>query len=110
MQASNHIAMNRTFSLAVIGGSHIRDAVYWEQLARVASLKAAASEDSDLRIRLREAAIKHERRAREMRQSDASTPPFMVTDSGGSERRPYYRKRAYQKISRSGLLAPYHRF
>ncbi|MBB6426775.1 hypothetical protein [Sphingopyxis sp. JAI128] len=46
----------------------IRDAVYYEQLARVARLKASASEDPFLALRLREAAIKHERTARRMRR------------------------------------------
>jgi hypothetical protein len=46
----------------------IRDATYNEQMARVARLKAAASEDKDLSLRLREAAIKNERKARQLRR------------------------------------------
>jgi hypothetical protein len=46
-----------------------RDAIYYEQLARVARLKAAAAKDPDLSLRLREAAIKHERKARQLRRS-----------------------------------------
>lgn len=47
----------------------IRDAIYFEQLARVARLKADASGDPDLTRRLREEAIKHERKARQMRRA-----------------------------------------
>lgn len=46
----------------------IRDAIYYEQLARVARLKADAAGDADLARRLREAAIKHERNARKLRR------------------------------------------
>lgn len=46
----------------------IRDAIYYEQLARVARLKANASDDPFLSLRLREAAIRHERTARRMRR------------------------------------------
>lgn len=46
----------------------IRDAIYYEQLARVARMKAAATDDPDLSLRLREAAIKHERKARQLRR------------------------------------------
>lgn len=49
----------------------IRDAIYYEQLARMARLKAAASEDGDVARRLREAAIKYERQARRLRREDA---------------------------------------
>jgi hypothetical protein len=45
-----------------------RDAIYYEQLARAARLKAAASTDPDVALRLREAAIKHERKARQLRR------------------------------------------
>jgi hypothetical protein len=45
----------------------LRDSVYFQQLARVARLKAAGIEDPDLALRLREAAIKHERMARRLR-------------------------------------------
>lgn len=47
----------------------IRDAIYHEQLARVARLKADASDDADVARHLREAAIKHERKARQLRRS-----------------------------------------
>jgi hypothetical protein len=46
----------------------IRDSIYYEQLARVARLKADASGDADVARRLREAAIKHERSARKLRR------------------------------------------
>jgi hypothetical protein len=46
----------------------IRDAIYYEQLARVARMKANASDDPFLSLRLREAAIRHERTARRMRR------------------------------------------
>jgi hypothetical protein len=49
----------------------IRDATYFEQLARVARLKAKDSPDKDLALRLREAAIKNERKARQMRRLTA---------------------------------------
>lgn len=49
----------------------IRDAIYFEQLARVARLKAAESADADVARRLREAAIKYERRARRLRRTEA---------------------------------------
>lgn len=50
------------------GMEEIRDAIYYEQLARVARLKADAAGDADLARRLREAAIKHERNARKLRR------------------------------------------
>lgn len=46
----------------------IRDAIYHEQLARVARTKADSSQDPFLARRLREAAILHERTARKMRR------------------------------------------
>jgi hypothetical protein len=46
----------------------IRDAIYYEQMARVARLKAAASADKDISLRLREAAIRNERKARQLRR------------------------------------------
>ncbi len=49
----------------------IRDSIYYEQLARVARLKADTSDDPHLALRLREAAIKHERMARRLRRTDA---------------------------------------
>ena len=42
------------------------DAIYHEQLARVARLKADSTEDADLARRLREAAVRHERKARRL--------------------------------------------
>jgi hypothetical protein len=47
----------------------LRDAIYYEQLARVARQKAAAASDPDVALRLREAAIKHERKARQLRRN-----------------------------------------
>jgi hypothetical protein len=43
-----------------------RDAIYYMQLARVARLKADATEDADLARRLREAAVRNERKARQL--------------------------------------------
>jgi len=47
----------------------LKDAIYYEQLARVARLKADASDDPDFARRLREAAVKHERTARQLRRA-----------------------------------------
>jgi hypothetical protein len=47
----------------------IKDAIYHEQLARAARLKADAANDADVARRLREAAGTHERQARRMRRS-----------------------------------------
>ncbi len=44
-----------------------RDDIYYLQLARVARLKADATDDPDVARRLREAAIKHERMARRLK-------------------------------------------
>ncbi len=44
----------------------VYDAIYYAQLARVARLKANATDDADLARRLREAAIRHERKARKL--------------------------------------------
>jgi len=49
----------------------IRDVSTHKELARVARAKADASEDPDLARRLREAAIKHERMARQLRRNGA---------------------------------------
>lgn len=46
--------------------NELRDAIYYLQLARVARLKADATEDADLARRLREAAVRHERKARQL--------------------------------------------
>ncbi len=43
-----------------------RDAIYYAQLARVARRQADASEDPDVARRLKEAAIKYERKARQL--------------------------------------------
>jgi len=43
-----------------------RDAIYYQQLARVARLRADSCGDSDVARRLREAAIVHERTARRL--------------------------------------------
>ncbi|MBO9576677.1 MAG: hypothetical protein J7494_13155 [Sphingobium sp.] len=47
----------------------LKDAIYYEQLARAARLKADAVGDADVARRLREAAGKHERQARRLRRS-----------------------------------------
>jgi hypothetical protein len=54
-----------------------KDAIYYVQLARVARLKAEVSDNADLARRLREAAIKHERKARQLSrlESDPHTKP-----------------------------------
>jgi hypothetical protein len=44
------------------------DPIYYDQLARVARRKASVCGDRDLALRLREAAIKHERTARKLRR------------------------------------------
>ncbi len=46
--------------------AELRDAIYHQQLARVARQKADATDDADLARRLREAAIRHERKARQL--------------------------------------------
>jgi len=46
--------------------AELRDAIYHLQLARVARQKADATDDADLARRLREAAIRHERKARQL--------------------------------------------
>jgi hypothetical protein len=48
-----------------------RDAIYFEQLARVARAKASKCGDPILAVRLREQAIKHERTARKLRRGEA---------------------------------------
>ena len=53
----------------------IRDAIYYEQLARVARLKADASDDPFLARRLREAAIRNERLARGLRREEEGGAP-----------------------------------
>ncbi len=53
----------------------IRDAIYYEQLARVARLKADASDDPFLARRLREAAILNERLARRLRREEEGGAP-----------------------------------
>lgn len=47
----------------------LRDAIYYMQLARAARLKAAATDDVELSLRLREAAIRHERKARQLKSA-----------------------------------------
>ena len=44
------------------------DADTHDELARVARAKASESDDPDVALRLREMAIKHERRARQLRR------------------------------------------
>lgn len=51
----------------------LRDTVYYQQLARVARLKAAGTGDADLARRLREAAVRYERKARQL---DMAGKPF----------------------------------
>lgn len=50
----------------------LRDHVYYMQLARVARIKAAATEDADLARRLREAAVKNERKARQISRRESA--------------------------------------
>lgn len=50
----------------------LRDSIYHEQMARVARLKAQATADADLALRLKEAAIRHERKARQLRRSESA--------------------------------------
>jgi len=49
-----------------------RDDIYYLQLARVARLKADATDDPDVARRLREAAIKHERMARRLKAQNGN--------------------------------------
>ncbi|GFM28592.1 hypothetical protein [Novosphingobium sp. PY1] len=49
----------------------IRDAIYYEQLARYARQLAARHEDALAARHLRETALKHERKARKMRRAEA---------------------------------------
>ncbi len=57
--------------------SELRDSIYYIQLARVARMKADATDDPDLARRLREAAIKNERKARQLngRPPQTEDPP-----------------------------------
>ena len=48
----------------------IRDSIYFEQLARVARLKANATDDPFLARRLREAAVRHEQKARKLKRAE----------------------------------------
>ena len=52
----------------------IRDSIYYEQLARVARQKANVTDDPFLALRLREAAIKHERMARKLKRAEQQPP------------------------------------
>ena len=52
------------------GMEEVRDAIYYLQLARVARLKAAATDDADLARRLREQAVIHERKARQIKAKE----------------------------------------
>ena len=52
----------------------LRDAIYYLQLARVARLKADATDDPDLARRLREAAVRHERKARQLNAANTGRP------------------------------------
>ena len=48
-----------------------KDAIYYEQLAKIARKKASLSDDRAVSIRLREAAIRHERQARRLRREES---------------------------------------
>lgn len=52
---------------AAMTDQHVRDPAYFEELARVARLKAAEADGPDLALRLKEAAVRHERLARKLR-------------------------------------------
>jgi hypothetical protein len=52
----------------------IRDSIYYEQLARVARLKANATDDPFLARRLREAAVRHEQKARKLKRAEQQLP------------------------------------
>ena len=54
--------------------SELRDSIYSEQLARIARANAAATTDRDVALRLKEAAIKHERKARKLRRLEEKRP------------------------------------
>ena len=47
-----------------------KDAIYYAQLARIARIKAAESDDADLVRRFREAAVKYERKARQLSREE----------------------------------------
>lgn len=47
-----------------------RDSIYYEQLARVARAKASRCGDPFLALRLREAAIHHDRTSRKLRRAE----------------------------------------
>ncbi|AIT80935.1 hypothetical protein [Novosphingobium pentaromativorans] len=49
----------------------IRDAIYYEQLARYARQLATRHEDALAARHLRETALKHERKARKLRRAEA---------------------------------------
>lgn len=51
----------------------LRDAIYHEQLARVARNKADSCGDPDLARRLREQAVKHERLARKLKRTGGTS-------------------------------------
>jgi hypothetical protein len=54
--------------------SELRDAIYYLQLARVARMKADATDDADLARRLREAAVRNERKARKLNAAQSGRP------------------------------------
>lgn len=54
--------------------SELRDAIYYLQLARVARMKADATDDPDLARRLREAAVRNERKARKLNAALSGRP------------------------------------
>lgn len=59
----------------------LRDAVYYMQLARAARLKADSTDDADLALRLREAAIKNERKARQIRRRETAPELKKIQDA-----------------------------
>jgi hypothetical protein len=59
----------------------LRDAVYYIQLARAARLKADSTDDADLALRLREAAVRNERKARQMRRRETAPELRKIQDA-----------------------------
>ena len=51
----------------------IRDAIYYEQLANQARKKADEHSDPDVTRRLREAAVRHERKVRQLRRLELTS-------------------------------------
>lgn len=74
---------HRTFAKA-LRMDELRDSIYYLQLARVARLKADATDDPDLARRLREAAVINERKARQLKQADLAHPSRRPPDGASS--------------------------